>query len=313
VDLLARAGAKARILRVLRSAAAALMFAAIAYPFAGARLPPSAAITGFLLLLAIACFTAAVWPGVSSIDLARAIEHATPASRNLVLTAVELTGDTAVTSGAVTTRVFADARRVAAQVDLAHVFPTGRTVGLLAVALTVSALSVLLNPGVIAARDTSVDPDAATLEQVVIDITPPQYSGRSVSRARDPERVEALAGSRIRGRFARDAGNHRRTERHDRGRNEGLRGGDRRRYRRVPCARSYERPRRRGIAAPHRPDGHARPGTAGAREHTRPRSADRRHSSNAGNRRVRAGRPRTRVPATAVHARIRIWRELHLQ
>ncbi len=196
-QLVARARLRTRALRVLRSLAVAGTVIALGYALFGHAVSTAAAAGAAASLLALAAVAATAWPGIADHDLACAIERATPESRNLILTAVEL-GGTEFTSRGIDDRVFADARRVSARIDLARAFPATRTLGLVTLALALSAATVAIGPGLMAARETPVHPDAAALEEVSIEIIPPEYSGLPAVLLPDPQRVEALAGSLIR-------------------------------------------------------------------------------------------------------------------
>ena len=86
-----------------------------------------------------------------------------------------------------------------AQVALSRVFPAGTTIAIVIVALAIAGAAARVpGPGgaVSIAAPGRTD-GAATFRGVVVDVAPPEYSGRAATHLDDPLRVEALAGSRL--------------------------------------------------------------------------------------------------------------------
>jgi len=132
-------------------------------------------------------------------QVAEVVERRAPASRNLIVTAAELS--VAETRGYVPELVLGRAARLVDQMEPRALVPTRRSAAiataLFATWLLVATRSVL--PISISGRGASVSATAGspTLQSVDVSVTPPAYTGRSVEAFHDPTRVTALAGSAL--------------------------------------------------------------------------------------------------------------------
>jgi hypothetical protein len=138
----------------------------------------------------------------SSASAARAIERAVPASRNVVVTAEELLRHPERARPSIRQRVLEDASRVSDGVNAAAVIPLRRSSLLAAAAVATSivvyAVPVRSTMTVAGARSdvraTEVRPSGMT---VMATIASPMYAGGRAQTFENPERLEALAGSRL--------------------------------------------------------------------------------------------------------------------
>ena len=134
---------------------------------------------------------------------AATIEAAHPGCRNVVVTAEELSRTPQV-EPFVRTRVLAAAERAVTEVQLASAVPRSRFAVPMAGAAVSAAAVVLLLLNPAGLRDTyeqiasALDgrTSAQGLDLTVI-ITPPDYTGRPAQKVRNPEKLEALEGSRL--------------------------------------------------------------------------------------------------------------------
>jgi hypothetical protein len=130
-----------------------------------------------------------------------AIERAAPASRNVIVTAEELLRHPNRARPAVQRRVFADADRVASDLHPNVVVPLTRPLLVAAVALA-SMTVVLAVPrraittvgGGVLSDVGSTSPGGLTIAAT---ITPPAYTGEAPRSVQNPERIEAVEGSRL--------------------------------------------------------------------------------------------------------------------
>ncbi|HVZ49741.1 MAG TPA: hypothetical protein VG916_13230 [Gemmatimonadaceae bacterium] len=197
----ARVARRLVMLAALEGAAVGLVVAVVltlvGWPTRASVVSPAAAGLIALALGAIAAAVAAR-PGVSTAALAA--EHAAPESRNLIVTALELSADGGdgaslppATTPYVADVVLRRASVLAGRLDPARLFPAWRR------ALTVAAVAVVWV--VALARVTGgslVGPAAsgiATIDRVDADVTPPAYTGRAPRTLRNPDRIELLEGS----------------------------------------------------------------------------------------------------------------------
>jgi hypothetical protein len=128
------------------------------------------------------------------------VEARAPHCRNLLVTADEILQQPDCVRPYIGARVCQDAARVADAVDLRAILPLRRPViallatSALATAASVAAIARAPVPAAIAA---GIFESGAVIRGVDITVTPPAYSGRPPVRLEDPERLTALAGSRI--------------------------------------------------------------------------------------------------------------------
>jgi len=198
-EFLDRARRRAILLQALRMAAGSMVVAAVLYVFFGIHLAPVVAIGITGLLIGVAVAVGAIWSAPDRLGVAALIERRTPASRNLILTAAELSEDRMSSTPAIAMRIFEDAHRVIATVALSRVFPAGATAAIVCVAIVIAGAAILAGSGgaesLAAARGSRGA--VATFRGVAIDVAPPAYSGRAATQLHDPLRVEALTGSRL--------------------------------------------------------------------------------------------------------------------
>lgn len=160
--------------------------------------------TGDWGLGAGAAVAGAIWWGTrrgrTRAAAAAAGEAAQPQFRNLLITAEEIERHPERALPAIAARVFAEADRVASDVraaDVASLRPAWLALG------AVAAVAMLWTPParramteVITRTDQAIRSGGGGSITVTID--PPGYSGGSPQTLTDPERIDALAGSRIR-------------------------------------------------------------------------------------------------------------------
>ena len=187
-------------LTVGAGAATGMLIGAVAY-LAGWP-GPAGSFRIFAALLAAALVIALTLARRSRRDAAEAIERACPASLNLVVTAEELERHPDRVSAAMGARIATGAARAVANVRASDVVPLGRAYAALACAV---AAAILISPRgqtvvqqAVANVVDSVRESAGVGGSVRVSVEPPAYTGRKPVQLVDPERIEALEGSRIR-------------------------------------------------------------------------------------------------------------------
>jgi hypothetical protein len=197
-----------RIGEILRTMAVALPFAAVLDVLLG-RAGVFQLAAGAIAAVSVAA-VAGLWlirvkPRSTAAAAARAIEATHPASLNVVITAEELLRHPDRAAPSVRARVIHESAEIAGTVDTTKVAPLARVAGLAAIALAVT-LAVVTGVSGRAARvalhgvEQAVErlkartPGAMALSAT---ITPPPYTRESPRTFRDPDRVEALQGSRL--------------------------------------------------------------------------------------------------------------------
>ncbi len=156
-----------------------------------------------LVLIALSLAIGLLWTRHkrTSASVARAIERACPASRNLVITAEELERHPERAPAAVKALVAMNAARAVAGVRAAEVAPLGRGS---AAAVVAAILLVLPSPDwrTIDRTVTSIasvaSPSASAAPAIRVTIDPPKYARQPQASLTDPERIDALEGSTIR-------------------------------------------------------------------------------------------------------------------
>src|SRR4051812_15106996 len=130
---------------------------------------------------------------------ARLIERAYPTLRNLAVTAEELIAAPDRAPAYMRDRVLQDAARAMTGVDAAKAVSLGRDAAAVAIALLMAIVVMphaRVRPG---AEAPTVDARAGgrsiAIGDVLIDVMPPAYTGRSATQLRNPASVEAIAGS----------------------------------------------------------------------------------------------------------------------
>jgi hypothetical protein len=175
--------------------AAGLILGAIVAATGRWLMPQAAWLSMFLVLLpAIAAAIGAVIGRRT--DIARAIERATPESRNVIVTADELLRGVTTAPAYLLPRVFLDASSEVSRASLERAFPARRAIAAVAVAAVVMAASVGLTGRGRAGIGPS-SPAAAVITGIDVTIVPPPYAHQPSRTFRDPARIEALKGSAI--------------------------------------------------------------------------------------------------------------------
>lgn len=145
--------------------------------------------------------------------VAQIIEVGVPSSRNLLRTAIELRGpDAPRTSDDVAMIVQARADKLASGIRGASVVPSivaQQRVGVAAAAWAACvALTLFVGAGGVARsarRAVAVATNSASITRIDVAIAPPAYTRQEASAVRDPQRVDALEGSRLTFRVAASA------------------------------------------------------------------------------------------------------------
>ena len=129
-------------------------------------------------------------------SVAKIVEERAPASRNLILTAHELSAQTI--DAYVPRLVLGRAARLVEQLDPAVLVPTRRSLAVVA-ALIATWLVAASRPALPVPSGLRSGTSASTpaVNGVDVTITPPAYTGRRAETIHDPSRVTALAGSRL--------------------------------------------------------------------------------------------------------------------
>lgn len=138
----------------------------------------------------------------SRIQLAYDVERRA-GCRNLVVTTAELLESPDRVRPEIGARVCRDAARTLRGLDLAQLFPVRRATGALALlvvvwtGVTAGAAGIATAPGPTRLGD-GTGPAGASIADVTIDVAPPGYARQPSTSMRDPERIDVLAGSRLR-------------------------------------------------------------------------------------------------------------------
>jgi hypothetical protein len=132
--------------------------------------------------------------------IAAVVERRAPDFRNLLVTSAELADHPDRAQPIMRDLVWDDAARVARTVNVASLLPLGKSAALVAAAITTWALA-----GVVLTRVWPMSPavaiasgqgDAAVLD-LAVRVVSPAYSGIAPASLRNPDHVDALAGSQI--------------------------------------------------------------------------------------------------------------------
>src|SRR5262245_48259471 len=203
-QLIDRARRRARALLAAESIAWAALAAAGAIAATRAFALTLAPAVVLVALVGLVVAAAVAWPRRRTIDrqaIVRALERAEPSSRNLFVTANELTEGTLATSPLVRARVFAAATTAAANVDLRRTLPSRAAVRALAVACAawvVAAVAIWLGrsgaapaPGGARSAPARVSSPAGD-SHVTVTIDPPAYTGLPRRTLTDPPQIEAI-------------------------------------------------------------------------------------------------------------------------
>ena len=178
--------------------ASPLMAIALALTRPTLALALGVAAAGLGIAAAVVVFRA---PGRTRARAASLIEGADPSFKNLIVTAEELARHPDRSAGWIGQRVFDEAARRLADVDLGAAMPLARSLAVAAASLLVS---VALVAGARATRDGTVpggtplaSATANSRQRIEVRLEPPAYSKRPPAVLVDPERVDALEGTTL--------------------------------------------------------------------------------------------------------------------
>ena len=201
-DGLAAVSRRLRTSEVLRTFAVAVVVAAVID--SGVSSHPAALVGLFLSAAAAVAWLRSRASRWSAAAAACVFERAEPESRNLIVTAEELLRHPDRARLGIRSRIFEQAARIACM-PRAPLVPLKRDATLAAGAVLVAFALVLAIPqraAVVlkeAARRAVVDPGRSSRElNVAVTITPPGYIGEAVSALENPDRIDAIEGSRLR-------------------------------------------------------------------------------------------------------------------
>jgi hypothetical protein len=136
--------------------------------------------------------------------VAHAVEERAPECRNLVITAAELIDrpERVRVRPYINELVLRRATAITAQLDPHALFPARGALAQIALAVIVwgSAFTlVLLRPALFAGGDVlRASTDLAEIKSIDVTVTPPAYTRQPAFTLRDPARIQAVAGSRVR-------------------------------------------------------------------------------------------------------------------
>ena len=170
--------------------------------------------TGLFALFVAGVLTAVLFTarrgGRARLVAAARLEQAVPDSHNVIVTAAELIDHPERASAWIRSRVIADANRVLGGVEPAVVIPLWLRIVLCALAAA-AGMAVLLaldpqtRPSVTQTVDRSASgaPGGEGATTVVVTLEPPVHTGRPGATIADPERINAIEGTRLTLRIAR--------------------------------------------------------------------------------------------------------------
>ena len=190
------------LFRAIAAASAAAAVLLVVLRLGGASLSTAVAIAAFVLMAVAG--SGLLWARRARTPRAAAalVERHDPSLRNLLVTAEQLLEQPALTRAPMRDRVFAEASRRAAGIDLGRAIPLARDsalaaagVGMLVIATTVALPARSVDPSSPRAGDSPLArfPDNAGF---TLALEPPAYAGRQSSTLTDPASIEVLAGTR---------------------------------------------------------------------------------------------------------------------
>ena len=195
----ARARVRVRGLAVGVAAGALAALPVLVPIWRGAMTPRTGGIAAAVMVLGATLL--AWWRTRSSRGaIAAVVEHHTRDFRNLLVTSAELAEHPDRAQPVMREVVWDDAARVAGTIDVAALLPLGRSMALVA-----GAIGAWLLAGVILTRVWPMSPavaiasgqgDAAVLD-LTVRVVSPAYSGIAPASLRNPEHIDALAGSQL--------------------------------------------------------------------------------------------------------------------
>ena len=200
---LARARRRSQAVAALRGAAAGFGLAAVLL-LAGAHRGQT--VMAAAITTAIVIAGAAIAATMSARQrVATLIERRTPNSRNLVFTAAELIDRPDAAAPYIATRVLRDATQLTSSLDLRQIIPSGTAAAALTAALVIWFGAIAVASYSNNTRSGPSSERAAAILTIDVEVTPPDYAARPVQVLRNPARIEALAGSRLRLTVTADA------------------------------------------------------------------------------------------------------------
>jgi hypothetical protein len=194
------------ILEALTAAAVALPVGSgvhILLRWAGLRPSASLSLGVLCTIVVLAAWLARRRGRWSSAAAARAIEGAYPASRNVVITAEELTRHPHRARPWIRARVFESAASIVREASPGAVAPMRNQVLRLLASIAVSVALGGVSQRSISQSEVSVSPSAADRLRaapgsIVATVTPPAYTGDAARTVTNPDRIEALQASSLR-------------------------------------------------------------------------------------------------------------------
>jgi hypothetical protein len=191
-----RAVTRARVRIGMAGAAAGFIIAAIVAVFLQQNRGPLVMAGVSIAIVAAAAGLALLLARVSANSVVGTIEASTPRSRNVLRTAWELLTGRITAAPYVATRVLADAAGLTSQINLKEAVPFSRVALAAMAAAAIFALSFAAPPRWLEGA-TEAASSTPAVRGVVVVIVPPAYSGGARRELRDPDRIEALAGSSL--------------------------------------------------------------------------------------------------------------------
>jgi hypothetical protein len=195
--LLSRVRRRLDLRAAAEGAAAGLALAVVATLVVRPTRPVLGAVAGGVLAIA-GMLIRVLMTRSSRGSIAAFVERRVPASRNVILTAHEI--GRADAQSTVRALVLRRAASVATDVDVGALVPM-RAAAIALVATLLVWLLAVGRGGVIASlahAPLGIGTSGPSIDAVEIVVTPPAYARQSARTLRDPARVEALAGSRLR-------------------------------------------------------------------------------------------------------------------
>jgi len=197
--VLAHTIARIRVRHMLRATAGGALAGALTrVALALLQVPGAGRKAGFVAAVVAAALVLWQRGGRTPRAAAAAIERADPSLRNLVITAAQLLESPEGTRPYMRERVFREAAHRASAIDLRKAVPMSRDALMLigAVGAGVLAASVRIPANSVLSPTTrSADSPIPRPGDLVIDLTPPSYTGRAASRLVNPPALDVLAGT----------------------------------------------------------------------------------------------------------------------
>ena len=208
VELIERAMRRAKTLLIAEAAASAAVAAGVTLAVAtaaGLRTPSTIVATAIVAVVVAAVAGVLRRSRIRRAAIVRALEHAEPSFRNVLVTASELVSGELAASPLVRDRVFSDAAAIARAVDLRRALPSRHVVHAAIIACLVWSIAGVSmwrsrTPGAgslvrRSSESASSAPSSATAAHINVTIEPPAYTGLPRRTLNDPDQIEAVEGS----------------------------------------------------------------------------------------------------------------------